>query len=84
MKIAQKEQIIDALIVELKEMKPALDDVIESESHFTLDLDLDSLDITEFIARSEQKYQIEIHDDHWRDLDSLNKLAEYIMIQLDE
>lgn len=84
MKILEKEQIIDALIVELKEMKPKLDSVIEAESHFTFDLDLDSLDITEFIARSEQKYQIEIHDDHWRDLDNLNKLTEYIMIQLNE
>ena len=80
--VIEKNDLIQDLVLELKEIKPELKEDIEAEQHFSYDLGLDSLDITEFIARSEQKYQIEIDDDDWRELVDLNKLTDYIIKQL--
>lgn len=77
--IIQKTDIIQVLTTELLDMKPDLQGKTTPDKHFMFDLGLDSLDITEFIARTEQQYRIEIPDDIWRDLNNLEKIADYLI-----
>ncbi|MEM7375463.1 MAG: phosphopantetheine-binding protein [Bacteroidota bacterium] len=76
-----KADILNHLTKELLDMKPDLQDKVNADKHFMWELGLDSLDITEFIARTEQHFRIEIPDDIWRDLDNLDKIADYLIAQ---
>lgn len=51
---------------------------IMSSSHFVDDLDLDSLDHTEFIMGLEEKFKLEIPDDDAEKLETVQQVVAYL------
>ncbi|MDO6597975.1 acyl carrier protein [Oceanihabitans sp. 2_MG-2023] len=69
--------IINTILSHFKDVKPTLK-IESNDSNFKYELGVDSLDMAEFIARIEQEYRIEIPDEDWSQIASINLLAKYI------
>jgi len=65
----------------LQQIKPALAEPPPPEAAWS-DVGLDSLDLAELAARIEQRYRLEIPDDHWRRLANVAQLATYLEARL--
>lgn len=72
-----KQMIIDNLQGHFLEVKPKMK-IQSHHAKFKEDLAVDSLDMAEFIARVEQDYQIEIPDEDWPKIATMDLLADYI------
>ncbi|RZT95092.1 acyl carrier protein [Rivibacter subsaxonicus] len=73
------EQIIEFLREELRSIKPALPRDWPLAAHFKQDLNLDSLDLVELVARIEQRYELMIPDADLPGFTSLEALHAYIV-----
>ena len=62
----------------MADMKPALDQDFSIEDDFKDDVGLDSLDLTEYVARIENAFLIEVDDKDWKHLINLKACIEYI------
>lgn len=69
--------ILEQLIRHLTEVKPKLQEFTK-EDRFREDMGIDSLDMAEFVARVEQQFRVEIPDEDWPQIASLEKMAHYI------
>ena len=72
-----KNIIINTILSHFKDVKPKLE-FDSNDSNFKEELGVDSLDMAEFVARIEQEYRIEIPDEDWSQIASVNLMAEYI------
>ncbi|MGB1309017.1 MAG: acyl carrier protein [Oceanihabitans sp.] len=72
-----KNIIINTIINHFKDVKPKMA-IASNDSTFKNDLGVDSLDMAEFVARIEQEYRMEIPDEDWSKITTVNKLADYI------
>lgn len=80
MNTSQRENILSVLREELQAMKTrAGGREMNEESHFKHDLGLDSLDIVEFVARTELHYRVHVPDDKFGELDTVGKVIDYIL-----
>lgn len=70
--------IIAQLQKHLLEVKPTLPNPLPKAERFKEDIGVDSLDMAEFVARVEQDYRIEIPDEDWPKIASLELMAQYI------
>lgn len=73
-----REQIMEVLLRELKEMKPDLSADISESLSFQDDLGMDSLALSEYIARMEYAFRVEVPDDEWKSLSTLKRVADYV------
>jgi acyl carrier protein len=64
---------------EIRNMKPRLTEPFADEDHFMNDLGLDSLDLTEFVARIELNYRVEVDDADWKSLSSIQAATDYVL-----
>ena len=69
--------IINNILSHFKDVKPTLE-IASNDSNFKEELGVDSLDMAEFVARIEQEYRIEIPDNDWSQIATVNLMAEYI------
>ena len=72
-----KNIIINNILSHFRDVKPKLE-IASNDSDFKHELGVDSLDMAEFVARIEQEYRIEIPDEDWSQIASVNLLAEYL------
>ncbi len=71
-------EIIEILLRELKEMKPELPDIITEETSFQDNCGMDSLALSEYIARMEYAFKVEVPDSEWKSLSTLGLVADYV------
>jgi acyl carrier protein len=81
MKTQAYEDILKILRSIINEMKPNLPQAIPEKDTFKK-WGLDSLDQSEFVARLEQHYKMEIPDQDWDQLISLDETIKYLMKSL--
>lgn len=72
-----KNIIIKTILSHFRDVKPKLE-FDSNDSKFKEDLDVDSLDMAEFVARIEQEFRIEIPDEDWSQIATVNLMADYI------
>jgi acyl carrier protein len=51
------------------------------DDHFYHDLNIDSLDLAEYVANIEQEYKVRISDEDWEKLSSINAVVAYLQNQ---
>jgi len=69
---------MEVLLRELKEMKPGLPSDVTETMSFQDDLGMDSLALSEYIARMEYAFRVEVPDDEWKSLSTLQRVADYV------
>ncbi len=62
----------------MEDMKPSLNKDFTIEDNFMDDVGLDSLDLTEYVARIENTFLIEVDDKDWKQLINLKACIAYI------
>lgn len=72
------ETLLAFLRHELRVIKPALPVALPAEAHYRIDLDLDSLDLVELVARIEQRYGVLIPDADLPQFTSLDATEAYV------
>jgi len=72
-----KNIITNTILSHFREVKPKLE-FDSNDSSFKEELGLDSLDMAEFVARIEQEYRIEIPEEDWSQIATVNLMTEYI------
>ena len=72
-----KNSILNNLLRHFADVKPLVT-IYNNNDRFKEDLCIDSLDMAEFIARVEQDYRLEIPDEDWSKIVSMNLLVDYI------
>lgn len=73
------EAISTLLRQEILTMKPNFPTTYTDADHFMDDLGMDSLDLTEFVARIELTYRLEVEDADWKSLTSVRAAAQYVL-----
>ena len=74
----ERNEIIDIITNTLKQVKPGTGAVSPSD-HLLDDVGLGSLDMVELVARIEERFQVPIGDDDYRNLYSVNLIADYLL-----
>ena len=77
------EGVLDFLTGELRAIRPSLPAELSTEARFTADLNLDSLDLVELVARIEQRYALKVPDADLQQFLSLDATRKYILNVLD-
>jgi acyl carrier protein len=67
---------------ELRAIKPALPAELPAHAHYRIELDLDSLDLVELVARIEQRYGVLIPDADLPQFTSLDATVGYLSARL--
>lgn len=80
--MTDREALIDFVRSELRNMKPRLPTGWTTSAHYSDDLDLDSLDLVELVARIEQRYGLLIPDEDLPSLVSLDATADYLIVRV--
>jgi len=76
------ESLLTFLRGELRAIKPALPEVLPADAHYRIELDLDSLDLVELVARIEQRYGVFVPDADLPQFSSLEATVRYISARL--
>ena len=75
----EKGKIVDALFEELAKIAPEADrSQIEVNQPLREQVDLDSLDSYRYLVRVHERFQVDIPDTEYRQMKSLNDLADFI------
>ena len=80
--MTDREALIDFVRNELRIMRPRLPAEWPAAAYYRDDLNLDSLDLVELVARIEQRYRFLIPDEDLPDLVSLDATADYVMTRV--
>lgn len=51
---------------------------LEFDDHFYHHLNIDSLDLAEYVANIEQEYRVRISDEEWENLSSINAVVAFL------
>lgn len=54
-------------------------DDVAPDTELVADLQLDSLDVVEFVARVEEAFRFSVPDGQWQQLSSLERIAAYVL-----
>lgn len=76
------EALLTFLRSELRAIKPALPEVLPAQAHYRIELNLDSLDLVELVARIEQRYGVLIPDADLPQFTSLEATVGYVSARL--
>lgn len=70
------------VVTELRAIRPSLPQQLPREARYTADLNLDSLDLVELIARIEQRFAIKVPDADLQQFVSLEATQRYIAARI--
>lgn len=76
--VRPRTEVVAFLHSELREIKPHIPAQWPTNALFKADLDLDSLDLVELIARIEQRYRVLIPDTELEHFMSVDAIADYL------
>jgi acyl carrier protein len=74
----ERNEIIQVITDTLKLVRPGSTAVAPAD-HLLDDVGLGSLDMVELVARIEEKFQVPIGDDDYRNLYSIDRIADYLI-----
>jgi acyl carrier protein len=80
---AARDDVVAVLLRELHATKRGLPAHIDESARFTGDLGLDSLDLTEYIARMDQAFHVRVPDAEWKTLTTFGSVVDYVIQRLD-
>jgi acyl carrier protein len=75
-------EVVEILIEELRAMEVALPAAAGESLSFRDDLQMDSLDVAEYVARLEQRFRVAIPDEVYLELHSVRLAADHVMERL--
>lgn len=55
---------------------------LQYDDHFYHQLNIDSLDLAEYVANIEQEYRVRISDEEWGNLSSINAVVAFLKNQI--
>ncbi len=67
---------------EIAVVKPGAPPDPPPETAFRADLGFDSLELAEYVARMEQIFRVEVPDEDWKRLSTLERVTDYILEQM--
>lgn len=73
-----RSEILSVIREELAVAAPDVPPDAATDAHFSLDLEVDSLAVLEFVARLEYRYGIAVPDDAWPTLTSMDAVADFL------
>ncbi len=76
------EGMLDFLTGELRAIRPSLPVALPLTARYTADLNLDSLDLVELVARIEQRYGVKVPDVDLEQFLSLDATLQYLSARL--
>ena len=75
--------MLEVLRAELYEVNEEIPRDLADDKELIAELGIDSLDIVEFVARLEYRFQFVVPDDEWQHLATLDAIAEYALNHLE-
>jgi len=72
-------ELKELVAVEFKAMKVKVPDNFDESTQFVDDMGLDSLTISELIARIELRFKILVDDEEWESLTNTQRLCDYLL-----
>ena len=76
------DELLAFLRTELRAIKPTLPAELPAAAHYRYELNLDSLDLVELVARIEQRYGVMIPDADLPEFVSLDASVHYVMARV--
>lgn len=76
------DELMTFVRTELRAIQPRLPAELPADAHYRLDLNLDSLDLVELVARIEQRYGVMIPDADLPQFVSLDATARYVLARV--
>ena len=73
------DDMLDFLTAQLRAIRPSLPANLLPDVHYTVDLNIDSLDLVELVARIEQRYGLKVPDADLAKFISLDATLQYIV-----
>ena len=70
--------VLDRLRIELASVRPDLAATAPPDATLKHDLEIDSLDVLEFVARVEAAFGVVVPDEDWQQVATLGSLAAYV------
>ena len=70
--------VLDRLRIELAAVRPDLAATASPDATLKHDLEIDSLDVLEFVARVEAAFGVVVPDEDWQAVATLDTLAAYV------
>jgi acyl carrier protein len=80
--VPDRDALVEQLRAELRSIRPRLPAAWPDAALFKADLDLDSLDLVELVARAEQQHGVLIPDADLKDFVSLDAMADYLCARI--
>lgn len=71
--------VLSVLRTEIRKVRDDLPPDVDSTALLMTDLQLDSLDVVEFVARVEEAYRFSVPDEDWQTLRCLDRVADYVL-----
>jgi len=71
--------VLARLRAELAVLRPDIADDVPADALFRGDLEVDSLDVLELVARAEGAFGVVVPDDDWQEVASLASLTAYVV-----
>lgn len=78
-----RDELIAVARTELRAVGDQIPDELPVDRSLEADLGIDSLDVLEFVARLEYRYQLLVPDEDWPQLQTLDAIADYLQDRLD-
>jgi acyl carrier protein len=77
-----RDDLLEVLRVELRAVGDEIPDELPADRTLGEELGIDSLDVVEFVARVEYRYQVLVPDEDWQQLMTLDAVADYMLGRL--
>lgn len=74
-----REEVLGMLRADLALVRPDLSATAPPAARLREDLDIDSLDVVEFVARVEHRFAVVVPDEDWQQLGCLDDIAGYVL-----
>lgn len=74
-----RNEVLAVLRTEIRKVREDLPADVDSAALLMTDLQLDSLDVVEFVARIEEAYRFSVPDEDWQALRCLDLVADYVL-----
>ncbi len=77
------DEALDFVTAQLRAIRPSLPAALPLDARYTTDLNLDSLDLVELVARIEQRYGLKVPDADLQQFLSLDATLHYILTRIE-
>ncbi len=79
---ALRGRVLAEVVTELRTVVPDLPDPLPTSLLLRDELEIDSLDALEFVARVEFRYRLAVSDEDWPKLQTVDAIADYVVARL--